>query len=156
MLKDVARVVAAYVGNNRVAAEDLPTVIRDTHAALSGMGVLIEPAPELVPAVPVKKSIRADSLICLECGKSQKTLKRHLTSAHKLGVDEYRAKWDLPRDYPMVAPDYAELRSQLAKTIGLGTKRPEPDAPQDVLGEGEVEARKHHYPTNRWSKPTEV
>jgi predicted transcriptional regulator len=118
----VAKIVSAYVMNNSVNAADLPGLIKDVHAALVGLGATpAEPPAELVPAVSIRKSITPDYLICLDDGKRFKSLKRHLT---QLGMtpDEYRHKWNLPRDYPMVAPNYSAVRSGLAKTNGLGRK----------------------------------
>jgi hypothetical protein len=120
-----AQVVAAYVGKNSVAAHDLPGLIGEIHGALrrAADGTEIESSPELKPAVPVKKSVFPDYIICLEDGKKFKSLKRHLRTHYKLSPDEYRAKWNLAHDYPMVAPNYAAARSQLAKKMGLGTRR---------------------------------
>jgi predicted transcriptional regulator len=109
-----------------VPATDLPGLIASTHAAILGLGgnvaAAIEPE-KLVPAVSVKKSITPDFLICLEDGKKFKSLKRHLRTAYNMSPEEYRAKWSLPNDYPMVAPAYAEARSNLAKKMGLGQQR---------------------------------
>lgn len=119
-----AMVVAAYVAHNNVTRADLPELIASTHAALAGLGAEA-PAPAalpLVPAVSIRKSVTADAIICLEDGKSFKSLKRHLSSKYDMTPDQYRAKWGLPADYPMVAPNYAEARSALAKSMGLGRK----------------------------------
>lgn len=120
-----AEVVSAYVGNNSVAAADLPALIANVHAALSkaGSGVVEEPVVELKPAVSVKKSVSSDFIICLEDGKQFKSLKRHLRTKFDLSPEQYRAKWGLPSDYPMVAPNYAASRSALAKKMGLGQQR---------------------------------
>ncbi|MDM8347039.1 MucR family transcriptional regulator [Pseudochrobactrum sp. sp1633] len=118
--------VSAYVSNNPVPLADLPSLIEQVHQALSNLetGVKTSPPEEKpVPAVPIKKSITPDYLICLENGKKFKSLKRHLSSQHGMTPDEYRAKWNLPADYPMVAPGYAAARSQLAKEMGLGRKK---------------------------------
>jgi predicted transcriptional regulator len=117
-----ASIVSAYVSNNPVAAQDLSTLINQVHAALtrvsSGQGeVASEP---LKPAVSVKKSITADFIVCLEDGKKFKSLKRHLRTQYNMTPDQYREKWSLPPDYPMVAPNYAIARSELAKQMGLG------------------------------------
>jgi predicted transcriptional regulator len=130
-LELVARIVAAFVGNNTVAPADLAGVITSVHATLSGLGnAPAQPVAEaLVPAVPIKKSIAPDFLICLEDGRKLKMLKRHLMSTYGLTPDQYRAKWKLASDYPMVAPNYAAHRSALALTIGLGRKRAEPVEP---------------------------
>jgi predicted transcriptional regulator len=120
-----ASIVSAYVSNNPVAAQDLSTLINQVHAALtrvsSGQGeVVSEP---LKPAVSVKKSITADYIVCLEDGKKFKSLKRHLRTQYSMTPDQYREKWNLPPDYPMVAPNYAIARSELAKQMGLGQQR---------------------------------
>jgi predicted transcriptional regulator len=116
-------IVAAHVSNNSVASSDLPSLIESVFGTLSGLGTeAAEPEVELKPAVPIKKSITDDFIICLEDGKKLKMLKRHLKTAYDLSPEEYRAKWGLPHDYPMVAPNYALKRQQLAKKIGLGRK----------------------------------
>lgn len=119
-----ADVVSAYVGNNSVTPGDLPGLIAEVHAALgrtvSGDVVKVEEKP--VPAVNPKKSLHRDYIICLEDGKKFKSLKRHLMSHYGLTPEEYREKWELPSDYPMVAPAYAEQRSRLAREMGLGRK----------------------------------
>lgn len=127
-----AMVVAAYAKHNSLSRADLAGLIASTHAALLGLGKEPEPAaPEKpVPAVPIKKSITPDAIICLEDGKKFKSLKRHLRTAYDMTPEEYRAKWGLSPDYPMVAPNYAEARSNLAKSMGLGRKAGEtPAAP---------------------------
>ena len=118
-------IVSAYVSHNALSVTDLPKLIADVHSALRGLrsNTAPEPAEELRPAVPVKKSVAADYIICLEDGKKFKSLKRHLRTHYNLTPEEYRAKWGLPHDYPMVAPNYAKARSDLAKKMGLGTKR---------------------------------
>jgi predicted transcriptional regulator len=118
-----AQIVAAHVSNNAVPADHLPSLIQDIYRTLSGMGreqpiMVDKPAP----AVPVKKSIYPDYLVCLEDGKKLKMLKRHLSTAYGMTPEQYREKWGLAQDYPMVAPSYAKHRSSLAKQIGLGTK----------------------------------
>ena len=120
-----AEIISAYVSNNTVVPEALPGVIADVHEALSKAAQRIGPAEreELRPAVAVKKSVTPDYLICLEDGKKFKSLKRHLRTHYNLSPEEYREKWNLPHDYPMVAPNYAAARSQLAKQMGLGTRR---------------------------------
>ncbi|WP_422343481.1 MucR family transcriptional regulator [Parasphingorhabdus sp.] len=116
-------IVAAHVSNNSVAVSDLPLIINNVHSALSGLsGKAAEQArPE--PAVPIKSSIKPDYVVCLEDGKKLKMLKRHLMTHYGMTPDEYRVKWGLPSNYPMVAPNYAEQRRKLAKAIGLGKKR---------------------------------
>jgi len=119
-----SEVVAAYVSNNPVAATDLPGLIGDVHKALKGISAKnVEPEkPVLIPAVNPKKSVTRDYIICLEDGKKFKSLKRHLMSHYGMTPEEYREKWGLAPDYPMVAPSYAEQRSRLAREMGLGRK----------------------------------
>ncbi len=122
----VADVVAAYVSGNKIERGDLPGLIHSVHQAFNSLANGAAPAPEptpLTPAVPIKKSITPEYLICLEDGKKFKSLKRHLRSRYNLTPDEYRARWGLPADYPMVAPNYAQARSRLAKQMGLGQLR---------------------------------
>ena len=117
-----ADIVSAYVGNNSVAAADLPNLIQSVHRALAGISTgsdVQEVAPK-EPAVPVRRSITPDHLVCLEDGRKFKSLKRHLRTKYNMSPEEYRAKWGLPKDYPMVAPNYAKARSDLAKQMGLG------------------------------------
>ncbi len=120
-----ADIVAAYVSNNTVASTDLAQLIADIHSALQKTTTgAAEPAAEpLKPAVPVKKSVTPEYIICLEDGKKFKSLKRHLRTHYNLSPEEYREKWGLPADYPMVAPSYAAARSELAKKMGLGQQR---------------------------------
>ncbi|MEE8606885.1 MAG: MucR family transcriptional regulator, partial [Nitrospiraceae bacterium] len=113
LLAMTTEVIAAYVGNNAVAVDQFPSLIKEVHQALAGLGS--EDQASLTPAVPIKKSVRKATIVCLECGQSGKMLKRHLSTAHGLGVNEYRERWKLPADYPMVAPNYAAVRSELAK-----------------------------------------
>ena len=119
-----ADIVAAYVSNNNVRPEDLGTLISDVHAALKRTPTGAEqPAPEAQePAVSIRKSVTPEYIYCLEDGKKFKSMKRHLQGEHGMTPDEYRAKWGLKRDYPMVAPNYSEARSGLAKSLGLGRK----------------------------------
>jgi predicted transcriptional regulator len=119
-----ADIVAAHVSNNSVAVNDLPHLIANVHGALSGLGGPGS-APEirLEPKVPIRSSIKPDYIVCLEDGKRLKMLKRHLMTHYQMTPDQYRQKWGLNSDYPMVAPNYAEQRRTLAKAIGLGTKR---------------------------------
>lgn len=121
-----ADIVAAYVSNNVVQVSDLPGIIADVHHALRDTHGSPEPAvPERgEPAVPVKRSVKDDEIICLECGLKLKSLKRHLMASHGLSPGQYREKWQLASDYPTVAPQYAEARSRLAKNMGLGRKLP--------------------------------
>ncbi|HYD66448.1 MucR family transcriptional regulator [Azospirillum sp.] len=120
-----AKVVAAYVGNNMVSVNDLPTLINNVQTAFRGLGEE-KSAPtksEQAPAVPIKKSVTPDYIVCLEDGKKLKMLKRHLKTVYDMSPDEYRAKWSLPPEYPMVAPNYAKARSEMATKLGLGRKR---------------------------------
>ena len=124
LLTLTADIVAAHVSNNSVAVNDLPSLIQNVHTALTGIAPnrsAPEPKPE--PKVPIRSSVKPDYIVCLEDGKKQKMLKRHLMTNHNMTPDEYRQKWGLSADYPMVAPNYAEQRRTLAKSIGLGTKR---------------------------------
>jgi predicted transcriptional regulator len=120
-----ADIVSAHVSNNSVSVSDLPQLIANVHGALSALGGAAAPEPEVkaVPAVPIRSSIKPDYLVSLEDGKKLKMLKRHLMTHHQMTPEDYRRKWGLPADYPMVAPNYAEQRRTLAKKIGLGTKR---------------------------------
>ena len=120
-----ADIVSAYVSNNSVSPQELTSLIHDVHAALRRIdsGTVEAPAEELKPAIAIKKSVTADYIICLEDGKKFKSLKRHLRTQYDMSPEEYREKWGLPADYPMVAPNYATARSQLAKQMGLGQQR---------------------------------
>lgn len=125
-----AEIVSAHVSNNPVSVTDLPNLIMEVHRTLATLGAVpahveVEKKP---PAVPIKKSITPDYLICLEDGKKLKMLKRHLQTSYGLSPDQYRDKWGLPPEYPMVAPNYAKHRSSLAKQIGLGTQPRKIDA----------------------------
>ena len=124
LLTLTADIVAAHVSNNSVAVNDLPTLIQNVHAALNGIsGRSAAPEPKPEPKVPIRSSVKPDYIVCLEDGKRLKMLKRHLMTHYNLTPDQYRQKWGLSPDYPMVAPNYAEQRRKLAKAIGLGTKR---------------------------------
>ncbi len=126
LLSLTADIVAAHVANNRVATNEVSDLIAQVHAALSGLTepkTPVEPEPQ--PAVPVRSSIKHDYIVCLEDGKKLKMLKRYLRTNYNMSPEEYRAKWKLPRDYPMVAPAYAEQRRGLARAIGLGRKKEE-------------------------------
>jgi predicted transcriptional regulator len=121
-----ADIVAAHVANNRVAANEVSDLITQVHAALSGLAApKAEAEPEQQPAVPVRSSVKHDYIVCLEDGKKLKMLKRYLRTNYNMTPEDYRTKWKLPRDYPMVAPAYAEQRRGLARKIGLGRKKPE-------------------------------
>lgn len=122
ILELTTEIVAAHVGNNTVAPADLPQLIQDVYRTLSSVGTA-EPAQEKPkPAVPIKKSVQPDYIVCLEDGKKLKMLKRHLKTAYDMTPEDYRERWGLAADYPMVAPNYAKHRSNLAKKIGLGRK----------------------------------
>jgi predicted transcriptional regulator len=120
-----ADIVSAYVSNNTVPATEIPALISQVHAALSRVGSNLSEAPAepLKPAIPIKRSITPDHIVCLEDGKKFKSLKRHLRTQYNMTPEQYRDKWALPPDYPMVAPNYAAARSQLAKQMGLGQQR---------------------------------
>ena len=119
-----AQIVTAYVSSHDVAAETLPDLVRSVHGALAGAGVAVEAEPEKpVPAVPPRKSVFPDYIICLEDGKKLKLLRRHLKTAYNMTPQEYRERWGLPDSYPMVPPNYSQHRSKLAKQIGLGKER---------------------------------
>jgi predicted transcriptional regulator len=124
-IKMTVEVVSAYVGNNNLSPTDLPSLIREVHQAIrgavNGSGASAGATPN--PAVPVKRSVTSEHITCLECGKRFKSLKRHLNTHHSLKPPEYRERWSLPYDYPMVAPAYAKERSKLAIDMGLGKKQ---------------------------------
>ena len=136
-----AQIVSAHVSNNSVPSEALASLIRQVHQALAGVGQPAAEPEKPQPAVPVKRSVFPDYIVCLEDGKKLKMLKRHLQSAYGMTPDQYRERWGLPGDYPMVAPNYAERRSALARQIGLGRKdggRPAEDGPvEDATPEEE-------------------
>ena len=124
LLALTADIVSAHVSNNNLSIADVPALIVNVHASLAGLGAADEPAAaEQEPAVSIRRSVKPDYIVCLEDGKKLKMLKRHLMTHYQMTPDDYRAKWNLPADYPMVAPNYAEQRRTLAKSIGLGTKR---------------------------------
>ncbi len=121
LLEHTTRIVAAHVANNPIAAAELPSVIATVHQALAALGPE-EAAAKPKPAVSIKQSVKPDYIVCLDDGKKLKMLKRHLKTAYNMTPDDYRKRWGLPSDYPMVAPNYAATRSKLAKKIGLGRK----------------------------------
>ena len=127
LIEWTADIVAAYLSKNSVQAGDLPGLISTVHGSLASLGQPKEsaepPAELLRPAVPIKKSVQPDHIVCLEDGKKLKMLKRHLSTSYGMTPDQYRTKWGLPSDYPMVAPNYAKTRSELAIQIGLGRGR---------------------------------
>jgi len=126
LLKFASEIVAAYVSNNPIPVAEIPAMIKSVHATLGGLagGAPSETPTALKPAVAIKKSVTPEFIICLEDGKKLKMLKRYLRSRYDLTPEEYRAKWGLPADYPMVAPNYAAQRSEFAKKIGLGRTAP--------------------------------
>jgi predicted transcriptional regulator len=128
ILSLTAQIVSAHVGHNAVAPDSLPALIQSVYSTLSKAGVAVPEPEKLEPAVPIKRSVFPDYIVCLEDGKKQKMLKRHLQTAHGMTPEQYRDKWHLPHDYPLVAPNYAEKRSALAKAIGLGRKPAEFEA----------------------------
>lgn len=130
-LEQATNIIAAYVSNNSLTSAQLPELIANVHRALKGLGIpTTEPTPEpLKPAVPVRRSVLPDYIVCLEDGLKFKSLKRHLRTKYNITPEEYRSKWGLPNDYPMVAPNYAAARSNLAKQMGLGQQRKKPVAP---------------------------
>lgn len=115
-------IVAAHVSNNNVSVDEVPVLIQNVYGALQGLGSVAQEEEKPEPAVSIRASVKADHLVCLEDGKKMKMLKRHLMTDHGMTPAEYRTRWGLPADYPMVAPDYAEKRRALAKEIGLGRK----------------------------------
>lgn len=122
----VTKIVSAYTKRNSLPADQLPVLIATVHAALADVERRAPQAPPpmaLVPAVPIRRSVQPDTITCLDCGRPQKMLKRHLMTAHQLAPNKYRERWGLKRDYPMVAPNYTARRSELAKSIGLGRRR---------------------------------
>ena len=132
LLDHVADIVSAHVSNNSVSAADLPGLIQSVYASLAALGQAPGPVEEkLTPAVSVRASVKPDAVTCLDCGAKFKMLKRHLSTDHEMTPAEYRQRWNLPSDYPMVAPEYAAMRGELAKKIGLGRKPKAavPDAP---------------------------
>jgi len=126
MIERVAEIVAAYVKRNSVAPDQVPALIQQVNQALIGLGQPQEPPPPAMPdapAVPIRRSVTPDKIICLDCGYKGQMLKRHLTTAHGLSIDDYRTRWKLSSDYPMIAPNYAIRRSEIAKAAGLGLGR---------------------------------
>lgn len=125
LLEQTSRIVSAHVSNNTIPVGDLPDLIRQVYEALAGLGQRPQEQTERpIPAVPVRRSVMPDHIVCLEDGKKLKMLRRHLKSAYNMTPEEYRERWNLPPDYPMVAPNYAAQRSELARRIGLGRRTP--------------------------------
>jgi predicted transcriptional regulator len=123
LIELTAGIVSAHVSNNNVSLNDVPGLVQGVYGALSALGVEAAPAPEAkIPAVAVRNSVKADSITCLECGKKQKVLRRHLLTAHGLTPEQYRRAYGLPASYPMVASEYSERRAEMAKSIGLGRR----------------------------------
>jgi predicted transcriptional regulator len=125
MIERVAEIVAAYLKRNSIAPDQVPALIQQVNQALTGLGQPQEPPPPALPnapAVPIRRSVTPDKIICLDCGYSGVMLKRHIMTAHALSTDEYRTRWKLPSDYPMIAPNYSVRRSELAKSFGLGIR----------------------------------
>jgi predicted transcriptional regulator len=123
MIEQVAEIVAAFLKRNQVPATELPALIASVNQALAGLGQAPATAPvSLSPAVPIRRSVGAETITCLDCGQKSKMLKRHLMTAHGMTVDQYRTRWGLPGDYPMVAKNYSARRSELAKSLGLGRR----------------------------------
>ena len=139
-------IVSAYVSHNSLRVADLPELIANVHSALHGLVMPVEAQATAVPpppAVPIKKSVTDDYIVCLEDGKKFRSLKRHIGTVYNLSPEQYREKWGLPRDYPMVAPAYSAIRSRLAKDIGLGQPRgAEPAAAAPADAEAEPAKRK--------------
>lgn len=123
MLRMTTEVVSAYVGNNSLPAAQIPDVIKTVYSSIASLNQEAEAKEAPKPAVAIRNSIKPDYIVCLEDGKKLKMLKRHLRTTYDMTPDEYRAKWGLPADYPMVAPNYAKQRSEFAKKIGLGRRR---------------------------------
>ena len=139
LLRLTANIVASHLSHNQVNSEALPGLIQSVYRSLSTVGEpTVEPTAAPTPAVPVKKSVFPDFIVCLEDGKKLKMLKRHLQTSYGMTPNDYRAKWGLPRDYPMVAPNYASTRSSLAKQIGLGRKAAETSNETEANAEVEV------------------
>ena len=138
-----ADIVSAYVSKNSVPVAELPSLLNSVYAALArtAQGQQAEPQAELVPAVSVRKSVTPDAIVCLEDGKKFKSLKRHLRTIYDMTPEQYRAKWNLPHDYPMVAPSYAKARSELARTMGLGQQRRKGAAPVEPVAEPAASAK---------------
>ena len=122
-LRPVTKIVSSYVGNHTLAPDQLSALINSVQQAINQLGKPIQPEPARIPAVPVRRSVRRDQVVCLECGFKGKTLRRHLSMRHGLQVGEYLRRWDLSSDHPLTAPAYSEQRSTMAKQLGLGRKR---------------------------------
>jgi predicted transcriptional regulator len=126
MREAAAKIVSSYIRRNQLAFDQIGTVISAVYETLTQLGNRVEDDKDRTPAVSIKRSVTRDYVICLDCGSRWKMLKRHLSTAHGITAEEYRARWGLPRDYPLIAPAYAERRSSLAKNLGFGKRRTEP------------------------------
>ena len=149
-------IVVSFVANNSIGAQEVSSLIQNVHATLAGLGSGTNEEPRPDPAVSVRASVKNDHLVCLEDGKKFKMLKRHLMTDHNMTPDEYRARWDLPASYPMVAPDYAAFRGDLARKIGLGRKpgeRPTRKPPSKAPSKKAVAPRKTSRTGKRDAKP---
>lgn len=124
----VAKIIASYVSHHNLAPEQIPELIASVHRTFAGLGQPVETVAPLTPAVPVRRSVQRDAVICLECGWKGKMLRRHLTTRHRLSGDEYLKRWGLPGDHPLTAPNYSVQRSHLAKQLGLGRGGRDPQA----------------------------
>ncbi|MBO0736378.1 MAG: MucR family transcriptional regulator [Alphaproteobacteria bacterium] len=122
-LRPVTKIIASYVGNHTLAPDQLSALISSVQQALGNLGKQAPPQGQRMPAVPVKRSVQRDHVVCLECGFKGKTLRRHLGTRHRLQIPEYLRRWDLPNDHPLTAPAYSEQRSSMARELGLGRKR---------------------------------
>jgi predicted transcriptional regulator len=142
ILSLTAKIVSAHVSNNATQTEALPALIQSVFATLAGVGQEAEPPAKLIPAVPIKRSVFPDHIVCLEDGKKLKMLKRHLATAYQMTPQQYRERWGLSADYPMVAPDYAARRSTLAKQIGLGRKPAAAAPAPEPMAAAETSAKK--------------
>ena len=136
-----ADILSAYVAHNEIPGSALPALIQSVHAALAGVGTPVLPVAVQAPAVSLRASVKPDQLICLECGQKLKMLKRHLATHHGLTTADYRAKWSLGADYPMVTASYADVRKTLALSIGLGTKRNRPKGKVPATTKSAVKAK---------------
>jgi predicted transcriptional regulator len=125
-LRPVTKIVASYVGNHTVSADQLSALIASVDSALRSLGAPVQPPAPLTPAVPIRRSVHHDYVVCLECGFRGKTLRRHLGTRHGLRVVDYLRRWKLPSDHPLTAPGYSEQRSAMARELGLGRKRGRP------------------------------
>ena len=154
LLELTAEIVAAHVANNSVAVGDVAGLVQRVHEALAGLG---QPAQEAeagkVPVVSVRSSVKPDYIVCMECGRKQKTLRRHLQAAHGMTPDQYRRDYGLPTSYPMTAPNYSERRREMAKTIGLGRKRREAPAAEAPAKPGRRRAPKAEPAPEAAAKP---